>query len=173
MARRLFACLVATLCLGAPACRAPAGEAGGGAALRAEVEATLDAFHQAAAEADGEAYFALMAPDLVYLGTDRTERWSREEFRAWAQPYFEGGRGWTYRVLRRHVQLGPRGDLAWFDEELENDSYGSCRGSGVLRRSGRGWTIVQYNLALPVPNELARDLVERIRLLEAAPRPGS
>lgn len=160
------------LCLAA--CRGP-GPGGTGQASSGldGVAATLDAFHLAASQADGEAYFALMAPDLVYLGTDRTERWSREEFRAWAEPYFGSGRGWTYHVRRRHVALGAHGDVAWFDEELVNESYGDCRGTGVLRRAGGSWEIVQYNLALPVPNELARDLVERVRALEPEPAPAS
>ena len=46
---------------------------------------------------------------------------------------------------------------------------GECRGSGVLVRGERGWRIAQYVLSLPVPNELALDLVQRIRALHPEP----
>jgi hypothetical protein len=137
--------------------------------------AVLDDLHRLAAAADGEAYFALFEPAAVYIGTDASERWSLAEFQAYARPHFSRGRGWDYRVLERHVSLSADQRTAWFDERLHNASYGECRGSGVLVLGRHGWRIAQYVLSLPVPNELAGDLVERIRTLEAAPRaaPGS
>jgi ketosteroid isomerase-like protein len=132
-----------------------------------DARATLDLFHAAAAKADGATYFDLLAADAVYLGTDAAERWTKDQFRTFAEPYFASGRGWTYVATERHVQVSRGGDLAWFDERLENDKYGETRGSGVLRRSGGRWRIVQYNLAFPVPNELSLDLVARIRASKA------
>jgi len=129
----------------------------------AAVAAVLDAFHAAAARADEGAYFALLAPNAVFLGTDATERWNKAAFRAFAHPYFAAGKGWTYTPRDRHVDLSPDGRVAWFDELLDNASYGECRGSGVLQRTGDGWRIVQYNLAVPMPNALAKELVARIR----------
>jgi metallo-beta-lactamase class B len=129
----------------------------------AEVERTLDAFHQAASRADGEAYFALMTRDAVYIGTDATERWSLAEFRAFAEPYFEKGRGWTYVPTKREIVVGPDGSTAWFHELLENASYGTTRGTGVVVRDGSEWKIAQYHLTIPVPNELAKQVVEMIR----------
>ncbi|HTE05550.1 MAG TPA: nuclear transport factor 2 family protein [Planctomycetota bacterium] len=131
--------------------------------VQRDAAAVLDALHAAASRADGESYFALFAPDAVFLGTDATERWSIEEFRAYAQPYFSRGQGWTYVPTERHVVAAPGGQVAWFDERLASDKYGEVRGSGVLLRGAAGWRIAQYNLALPVPNELAADLVARIR----------
>jgi hypothetical protein len=96
----------------------------------------------------------------VYLGTDASERWTLPEFRAFCEPYFARGQGWSYEPRRRHVTV--RGDLAWFDEELWNETYGRCRGTGVLRRDGGTWHIVHYSLTLLVPNELAREVVEVI-----------
>jgi metallo-beta-lactamase class B len=129
----------------------------------AEVERTLNGFHEAAARADGEAYFALMTRDAVYIGTDATERWSLAEFRAFAEPYFEKGRGWTYVPTKREIVIGPDGSTAWFHELLENASYGTTRGTGVLVRDGDEWKIAQYHLTIPVPNELAKQVVEMIR----------
>lgn len=131
----------------------------------AEAAATLDALHAAASRADGAAYFALFAPDAVFLGTDATERWTLDQFRAYAEPFFSKGQGWTYAATERHVFLSPAGDTAWFDERLDNAKYGEVRGTGVLVRRGGSWLIAQYNLAFPVPNALAPDLVERIRAL--------
>lgn len=119
-------------------------------------------------EADTETYFDLFDPEAIYLGTDAEERWTKEEFRAYAEPYFSQGRGWTYRPIERHLFVLGDAGVAWFDERLENDAYGETRGSGVLVRRGpppAPWRILQYNLSFPVPNELARDLVERIRAL--------
>jgi ketosteroid isomerase-like protein len=133
---------------------------------RAEIERALDALHRAASEADGATYFALFAPDAVFYGTDASERWTVEEFRAYAEPYFSQGRGWTYVPTERHVFVGASGDTAWFDERLQNEKYGEVRGTGVLVHTSSGWKIAQYNLAFPVPNELAADLIERVRALE-------
>jgi len=134
----------------------PAAGAGG-------VEAVLYDFHAAAAEADGERYFGHFAEGGVFVGTDAAERWSVEAFRAYAEPHFSKGRGWTYTPVERHVRVGPAGRVAWFDERLENEAYGETRGSGVLRLVGGEWRIEQYVLSFPIPNEVAKDVVERIR----------
>jgi uncharacterized protein (TIGR02246 family) len=139
------------------------------------VEHVLDDFHAAAAAADGERYFGHFTPDGVFIGTDATERWSVDEFRAYAQPHFSKGKGWSYTATERHVRLSDDGRTAWFDERLENEKYGEVRGSGVLQfEDGAGhdgtWRIAQYVLSFPVPNELAGDLVERIRTHESDER---
>ncbi len=123
----------------------------------------LDDFHDAASKADGLRYFNHFAEDAIFLGTDGTERWTVKEFKAYANPYFDKGRGWTYTKKSRHIYFSPDGATAWFDEALENVKYGECRGSGVLIKSGGVWKIVQYNLTIPIPNSLARKVVEMIR----------
>jgi hypothetical protein len=128
-----------------------------------EVESTLNQLHQAASRADGAAYFALFAPEGVFIGTDAGERWTVEAFKAYAMPYFSKGQGWTYVPRLRHVQFSPQGDIAWFDEILDNASLGVCRGSGVLRRQDGKWLVCQYHLAIPIPNALAGKIVKTIR----------
>lgn len=135
---------------------------------RERVAATLDSLHAYAAQADFERYFALYAKDAVFLGTDATERWSIEQFREYAGPIFAQGRGWTYRVVERWITVSADGNTAWFDERLDNASLGECRGSGVLIRSGDTWLIEQYNLTIPIPNDLADEFADRIRQLETA-----
>ena len=132
----------------------------------AEIAALLDGLHTAAAEADGETYFGLFTPDAQYRGTDVSELWTVEEFRAYAQPYFSQGRGWTYAARERHVAIAPTdcACVAWFDEILDSESYGTSRGSGVVVRDADGvWRIAYYALTFPIPNALARDMTARIR----------
>lgn len=126
-----------------------------------EVAETLDALHAAAARADGQAYFDLFTPDARFIGTDATERWTLSEFRAYAEPYFARGQGWTYTPVERTVTLAPIQCMcvAWFDEVLDSDSYGVTRGSGVLRKTRAGWKIEQYVLSFAVPNDRARAVV--------------
>ncbi|MCP4664189.1 MAG: DUF4440 domain-containing protein, partial [bacterium] len=135
----------------------------------AEVHAVVDAFHRAAAQADEEGYFALLAPAAVFLGTDAGERWPKEEFRAFAHPHFAAGRGWTFTPQKRQVTIAGDGQTAWFDESLASASYGECRGTGVLQRLEGVWKIEQYNLTIPIPNDLAKEFVARIREAQTPP----
>jgi hypothetical protein len=132
----------------------------------AEVADVLNTLHQAASDADGELYFSLFASDAVFMGTDATERWTVDEFKAFAEPYFSQGRGWTYTMKDRNIFLSTDGSTAWFDEVLWNGNYGTCRGTGVLVHTDDGWKFMQYNLAIPIPNDLAGDLTDRIKEFE-------
>ena len=131
----------------------------------AAVSAVLDSLHHEASVADEKAYFGLFAPDGVFIGTDATERWTVDAFRAYAHPAFSQGRGWTYipRAGTRHIAFAPDGTVAWFDELLDNAHYGETRGTGVLRRIDGAWKIEQYHLTIPVPNALADTVVKMIR----------
>jgi pimeloyl-ACP methyl ester carboxylesterase len=127
------------------------------------VAAVLDEFHRAASAADVERYFAQLAPDAVFVGTDASERWSAARFWTYVEPYFRQGKGWTYTPHERHVSLARDRQTAWFDEQLTNAKYGEVRGSGVLRKLGSRWRIAQYVLSFAVPNEASAEVVERIR----------
>jgi ketosteroid isomerase-like protein len=129
----------------------------------AAVSKVLDAFHTAAAKADEPAYFALLADNAVFLGTDATERWGKAAFQAFAHPHFASGKGWTFTPRGRHVDFSRDGRVAWFDELLDSATYGECRGTGVLEKVEGTWKITQYHLTIPMPNDLAKDLVARIR----------
>jgi ketosteroid isomerase-like protein len=132
-------------------------------ARKASIDRVLDDWHQAAADADERRYFGHAAPEFVFLGTDATERWDLAAFRAFAHPYFAKGKAWTFVPRQRNVIVAPRGDVAWFDEKLDSASYGECRGSGVVRKVGGAWKIAHYNLTIPIPNALAKKVVEMIR----------
>lgn len=135
------------------------------AADEAAVATVIDRMHQAASTADGAAYFAQFTPDARFIGTDATERWPLDAFRAYADPLFARGQGWAYVPHDRVVTIAPIACrcVAWFDEQLDNASYGETRGSGVLRLTGGGWKIEQYVLSFAVPNDAARDVVALIR----------
>jgi len=127
------------------------------------VASALDDFHDAAARADEDRYFAHFAPGGVFLGTDATERWDLPAFRAYAHPHFAQGKAWSFRAARRAVTV--RGDRAWFDEDLITQNLGPARGSGVLSLQDGKWLIEQYVLSVTVPNGRFR----AVRELLAAP----
>ena len=126
------------------------------------IEQVLKSFHKAAANSDSKAYFNLLTADAVFLGTDATERWEKSAFKAFVEPYFSNGRGWTYTPTEQNISLSQDGETAFFDELLLNENYGQCRGSGMLRLTAQGWKIAQYNLSIPLPNALAKDVVATI-----------
>ncbi|MFO0831754.1 MAG: nuclear transport factor 2 family protein [Phycisphaerales bacterium] len=150
---------------------APAPETPEQAAAREAAGAALDDFHDAAAKADFDRYFARFTDDAVFVGTDPTERWTVEEFRKYCEPNFRIGKGWTYTPVDRHISFSARSDTAWFDELLENSKYGLCRGSGVLckvttttkdadgkPRAQTTWKVQQYVLSFTVPNDTAEQV---------------
>lgn len=139
----------------------------GVAAQNAEqsVADVLDAYHAAASRADEVTYLGLMTADGVFLGTDGTERWQGEQWRAFVHENFSRGRGWTYVPTARRIDVGPDGRLAWFDELLEHDRLGQCRSSGVLLKTTDGWKIAQYNLSVPIPNEIVERVAGEISAL--------
>ncbi|MDP1661435.1 MAG: nuclear transport factor 2 family protein [Phycisphaerales bacterium] len=151
---------------------------GKGTMLRPNLDAlaTLDALHSAASKSDFDAYFALYTPDAVFIGTDAAERWTIDEFKAYARPHFQKGPGkggWTYtpRPGTRHVTIDPSTTLAFFDELLDNENYGTTRGTGVLRKVGEGeaarWMVVQYSLSIPIPNPIAKRVAAMVKTEEA------
>jgi ketosteroid isomerase-like protein len=142
----------------------PAPDAGATASTTQDTEnmarasATLDRFHAAAAAADEATYFGFFSEGGVFLGTDGKERWTVPELRAYAHPRFASGKAWSFRSTRRDLTV--RGDLAWFDEDLDTANLGPARGSGVLVREKEsdGWKVAQYNLSIPIPNERFADV---------------
>lgn len=123
----------------------------------------LDQYHQAASDANFERYFNTMADNAIILGTDGTERWTKETFQDFVEPYFSKGRGWTYKVIERNLTTAKADQVIFFDELLMNEAYGHCRGSGVLINTANGWKILQYNLTFVVPNDVSSEVVTSIK----------
>ena len=121
-----------------------------------EINALLDGLHQDAHEGNFQSYFDRYTSDAIFLGTDKTERWSIEEFKAYAKPAFADGNGWSYSVVERNWE--GVGDTRWFDEILFNEKLGHCRGTGVVQLIEGEWKILHYALTMLVPNEIAAEV---------------
>jgi len=124
-----------------------------------QINNMLDSWHSAAAMADMTSYFDKIDKDGIYIGTDATEYWTKQEFYNWSKPYFDKGKAWTFKAKERHIYFTEDQALAWFYEKLEA-SYGELRGSGVIRFEEGEWKIMQYVLSLPVPNEHFNTILE-------------
>lgn len=140
--------------------------------LEAELARVLDDWHLAASQADETRYFSHLAPNGVFLGTDATERWNRDEFQVWAHPIFAKGRAWNFKATRRFLTVSPEGKHAWFDEILDTPNLGPARGSGVLVKVKGRWLIAQYNLSVPIPNALMSTVKKQIEEHLKVPKPG-
>jgi ketosteroid isomerase-like protein len=133
-----------------------------------KVAAVLDALHSAASKADSDTYFNLFADDAIFIGTDAEEFWSLEQFKSYTMPYFSKGQGWTYVPKNRDIKLSQSGDVAWFHEILNSKSYGTTRGTGVLvLGEDKEWKIAQYHLTIPIPNDLAKEFADKIKIYES------
>ncbi|MEC8157897.1 MAG: nuclear transport factor 2 family protein [Pseudomonadota bacterium] len=123
---------------------------------RADIDALIDGLHQNAHEGNFQTYFDRYTPDAVFLGTDKSERWTIEEFKVYAEPAFEDGHGWTYLVKERNWE--GEGNTRWFDEVLLNEKLGHCRGTGVVELIDGEWKIAHYALTMLVPNDIAAEV---------------
>ncbi|WP_163930671.1 nuclear transport factor 2 family protein [Paraferrimonas sp. SM1919] len=120
-------------------------------------EQILDQLHISAANAQWNSYFNLFDKDGIFLGTDATEHWTKQEFEVFSRKT----QGWKYRVLDR--TLNRFNDTITFDELLENDTYGLSRGTGTIIKTTKGWKIAQYHLSFPIPNKIAKNITEQIK----------
>ena len=128
-----------------------------------QINKVLDNLHKYASEANGEKYFQLFNDQAVFHGTDLNERWSIDEFKKYAQNRFDTGTGWTYKSLERNIFINSSNTTAWFDEILINEKYGKFRGTGVLSKVDSMWKIDQYNLLLPIPNDLLLKYTKEVK----------
>jgi hypothetical protein len=152
--------LLVAMCLFAASLCAQAQQAD--AALATAVNAFVDEWHDDAAHAR-MAYFDKMAPDGVYIGTDKHELWHRDAFRKWAKKYFDRGSAWSFKAVRRNVYASPDTQFIWFDEILDTPNMGPCMASGVIRKTATGFEIVHYQLSFAVPNEVSGKVTKLIQ----------
>jgi hypothetical protein len=116
----------------------------------------LDGLHNDAHKGNFDSYFDRYSSDAVFLGTDKTERWTIEKFKNYAKPAFADGHGWTYKVIERNWEGD--GDIQWFDEILFNEKLGYCRGTGVVELINGEWKIAHYALTMLIPNSIAAEV---------------
>jgi len=130
-----------------------------------QVNAFIDEWHDDAAHARPR-FFDKMAPGAIYIGTDKTERWTRDELKAWSKKYFERPSAWAFKPIKRHVAFSADRQFIWFDEQLDTQ-MGVCQASGVMQRTANGLQILHYQLSLAVPNELVDQFKDAIGKVDA------
>ncbi|WMX13492.1 nuclear transport factor 2 family protein [Aureispira sp. CCB-E] len=127
------------------------------------VENVLNHWHEASATADADAFFGAMTEDGIYLGTDASERWLRDELREWSKFAFERDTAWAFTASKREIYFSNNQKTAWFEEMLDTQ-MGTCRGSGVLVKKDGVWKIKHYDLAIMVPNDLVKDFKKLVAM---------
>ena len=127
-----------------------------------EINTFLDQWHKHASNADMEAYFDKIDEEGIYIGTDETEIWTKNEFFEWQKPRTSDGTAWDFKAIDRNIYFGEKSKYVWFDELL-SFSAGTLRGSGVLIKRKDGWKIIHYVLSLPVPNEKFNTVLEAMK----------
>lgn len=127
----------------------------------------IDDWHLAATRADAKAYFGSIADNGIFIGTDATERWNKQQFYTFARPHFDKGKAWDFKAYGRSVHVSNDGRFVWFSELLTT-WMGVCRGSGILENTPQGWKIQQYHLSVTVPNDLIRDFITLVANFEKA-----
>jgi hypothetical protein len=124
-----------------------------------EIINLLDNWHKAAADANLQEYFDLMTENATYIGTDPSERWTRQEFYGFCEPYFEKGTTWDFKAFDRKIYTSEGKKTIWFDELL-NTWMGVCRGSGVLVWENGNYKISHYHLSVTIKNESIKEFLK-------------
>jgi hypothetical protein len=138
-------------------------------AYRKQINAFVDEWHDDAANAR-LAYFDKIAPHGIYIGTDKTELWNRDQFKAWAQRFFERKSAWSFKAVKRNVYMSADKKFIWFDELLDTQ-MGPCQASGVIRKTDKGFEIEHYQLSIAVPNEVADKVTKLVKENDSKPLP--
>lgn len=122
------------------------------------VNQMLNQWHKDVAEFNYDAYFDKMSNDAIFVGTDASEVWSKQEFQHFSKPYFDKKQTWDFKPLIRNVYFHKDRKTAWFDEILDT-WMGTCRGSGVVMFDGENWKIQHYVLSVAIPNESIKEVI--------------
>ena len=124
-----------------------------------KINTTLDSWHKAAANAEFDNYFSYMTSNGVFIGTDASENWQLEAFKTFSKPFFDKGKAWSFKSLKRNIYFDKSQNTAWFDELLDTQMK-ICRGSGVLIKVGNDWKIAHYVLSMTIPNDNTNEVVK-------------
>ena len=127
--------------------------------IKMKVDSLLTKWHKDAAETNFEDYFGLMDSTSIFIGTDASEYWTKEQFADFCKPYFDKGEAWDFKAIERNIYVSDAVDIVWFDELL-NTWMGTCRGSGTLKNTHRGWKLQHYVLSIEIPNEVVREVIK-------------
>ena len=133
------------------------------------IVALLEAHHTAAARKDVQALKNCFAPQGQFIGTDDSEKWSRDEY---VLQLLNSKSGWdmTNCLKQRLIYAVPRSpNTAVFFEVVRHAKYGVMRGSGIVIKKRNKWRIAQYILSFSVPNHVVdgTGLLELLAMPEA------
>ena len=126
------------------------------------IDKQLDRWHKAASDADFATYFSIMDTNSIFVGTDAKEVWNKKEFMDFSKPYFDKGKAWSFRKIKRNIYYTTGEKYSYFDETLDT-WMGVCRGSGVLRLRDGQWYIQHYILSVTVPNEKMKAFIDLLK----------
>lgn len=129
--------------------------------LKNEINLFMDNWHLFATNVD-TLFFEMIAPNGIYIGTDKTEIWKRDEFKKWAMPFFKRKSAWDFKAIKRNIYFSDDKKYAWFDEQLDT-WMGVCQSSGVLKRKGKTWQIEHYQLSVTLPNDVTKDFIKLVK----------
>ncbi len=118
----------------------------------------MNAWHKAAATADEDVFFGSMKKGGIYIGTDETELWTRDEMKELMMKYFQRDTAWDFKTIERNVYATDNEQVAWFDEKLDT-WMGLCRSSGVLEKVNGEWKISHYHLSVTIDNDLIKEFI--------------
>jgi hypothetical protein len=116
------------------------------------IDQLISNWHQDASNANLGGYMRLMDSSFVYVGTDASEKWTKDEFSTFCKPYFDQNKTWDFKSIDRTINISADQNSAWFYEILQTH-MGTCRGSGILELKNKQWKLRQYVLSLAIPNE--------------------
>ena len=128
---------------------------------REKIDHLVDKWHKAAATADEDIFFGSMTEECIYLGTDISERWKRDELKTWSAKYFDSESAWDFTPYDRIIHIDEAGKISWWDEKLDT-WMGKCRGSGVAKKIDGQWKIAHYHLSVAVPNEIIKEFIQLV-----------
>ncbi len=123
-----------------------------------EINQLLNQWHKDVAQFDYKAYFNKMTDEAIFVGTDASEVWNKQEFQDFSKPFFDKKQTWDFKPISRNVYLSKDKKTAWFDELLHT-WMGICRGSGVVIYDRAQWKIQHYVLSVVIPNENMNEVV--------------
>lgn len=127
--------------------------------IEENIHQLIDQWHLDVANFNYDAYFQKMTETSVFVGTDASEVWTKQEFQEFSKPYFDKKQTWNFKAIDRNVYLEKNTKMAWFDELLDT-WMGTCRGSGVIVFEEEAWRIQHYVLSVAIPNESIKEVIE-------------
>ena len=123
-----------------------------------KLDEQMNQWHQAVATFQIDEYFNFMHSSFIFLGTDPSERWTKEAFYDFSKPYFDKQSTWDFKVNWRNWYFSENGKVAWFEESLDTWME-ECRGAGVLIYEENKWQIAHYNLTVLIENDKIKDFI--------------